>query len=396
MATVKFILRKDKGNSRGDAPIYAQYKHKDAKTLIATGKKIDPKYWDSVQGKVKKHPNALALNGYFTKISNTINKIVIDLQQADLEPTPKRIRDAYEQVLSKNLPKSILNGSVIYLWKDYVNSKRNTLAKQSIKNLSNSINSLENFLKSVRSELITPEKFTLSHLIKWEDFLNANSKPNTVAKRLKDFKHFITFHKALGGRIGLDPDKISYKEKAGPKIYLTEQELEAFSKASVTGQLEVIRDLFSLQCSTGLRISDLKRIDKNIGEDRIIIDMQKTGKVIEIPINTPIRNILAKYNYNLPKVPEQKINKGIKEIYRNLFPDQTIQVRDKGKFETIAKADVLSTHAAIRTFITLSAERGMPITSIAKITGKSMQVLIKHYLSESQKAADSEFTKAWG
>ena len=71
-------------------------------------------------------------------------------------------------------------------------------------------------------------------------------------------------------------------------------------------------------------------------------------------------------------------------------------MRQGNDFETVYKWELISTHDAIRTFITLSAERGMNVSSISKITGKTIPVLLKHYLSQSQKVADLEMEKAWG
>lgn len=109
-----------------------------------------------------------------------------------------------------------------------------------------------------------------------------------------------------------------------------------------------------------------------------------------------MRAILEKYKYQLPQVSEQKINDGIKAIYKMCFPKNSIHVRKGNEFETVFKWELISTHDAIRTFITLSAERGMTVSGISKITGKTIPVLIKHYLSQSQKVADKEMEMAWG
>jgi integrase len=395
MATVKFILRKDKRNSRGEAPIYAQYIHNGSKTHIATGKRLDPKYWNDVQGKVKKHENTVTMNNYLAKLGSNINKVVISLQQTDLEPTPMRVKEAIAQLESNSKPEAILSRSLISLWEEYVNSRNNSLASGTTSNQSRTIKAMKGFLRLTKSELIMPENFTLKHLIKWQDHQNKDSKPNTVAKRLKHFKQFVKYYEELGGKVGISSSQIKYKETLAAKIFLSEEELGAFESAPVQGRLQEIRDLFVLQCYTGLRISDLKRLDKNINGDKILITSQKTKTPTQIPIINPIRKILNKYSNNIPKVSDQELNKGIKEIYLNIFPNQTIQVQENKKFVTVLKGEKISSKVASKTFITLSSERGMNINSIAKITGKSVRVLLKHYLSESQKVADKEFKSAW-
>ena len=98
----------------------------------------------------------------------------------------------------------------------------------------------------------------------------------------------------------------------------------------------------------------------------------------------------------MPTISEQKINDAIKAIYKICFPANTIQIRKGNEFETVEKWRLISTHDAIRTFITLSAERGMTESAISKISGKTVAVISKHYLSQSQKVADKEMEKAWG
>ncbi|MBX2944101.1 MAG: phage integrase SAM-like domain-containing protein [Cyclobacteriaceae bacterium] len=413
MATVKFILRKDKKNTSGTAPISAQYIHLEGKTLFATGKKIEPKYWNKTQGKVKGHEDATSINSYLNSFGRKILKIATALQDQDIEPIPSRVRTAHDEAERAKLPETELTRSILFQWRDHLNSRKNSIKAVTYSNQRNSIEALEGWLKSEKLEGLRPEQFTLRHLTKWQNYLNGKNSGNTVAKRLKHFKAFLRYYQDLGGQTPLKLTQIKYKVTEGVKIYLTEEELEAFKDAPLKGitsfkiqrsgkketiyaNLEQVRDLFVLQCNTGLRISDLKRLDKNIKGNRIAIENKKTGKKVEIPITPAIRAILERYKYNLPQITEQKINDGIKEIYRICFPKNKIQVREGEAFKTVHTWSLFSSHDAIRTFITLSAERGMSVSAISTITGKTIPVLLKHYLSQSQKFAEKEMEKAWG
>lgn len=413
MATVKFIQRADKVNERGEAPIYAQYKHLDGKQLFGTGKKVEPKHWDKIQGKVKNHENAKTYNAYLNTLGNRILKVATELQDQGIEPTYNRVSEAYKKALKDKQPEAELTRSIVSQWRGYLNSRKNTIKPITFSNQRNSLEALEAFLKAEKIETLRPESFTVKHLLRFQDHLNANLASNTVAKRLKHFKSFLKFFQASGGQTALHLSQIKYKETEGIKIYLTEEELETFAAAPVEGissievgrgkkmetvyvNLEHVRDLFVIQCNTGLRISDLKRADKNIVRNKIALKTKKTGSNVEIPINPTVRAILEKYHYRLPQISEQKINNAIKAIYRKCFPNNTIQIREGNKFKTVLKGDLISTHDAIRTFITLSAERGMSVPAISKITSKTIPVITKHYLSQSQKIAEKEMEKAWG
>jgi integrase len=418
MATVKFIIRsKDREKRNEPALIFAQYTHRIGKdyssVLFSTGKKIEPKFWNKDKGRVKTHEKADSLNKFLNQFDSKLINVATDLQNKEIEPIPARVKDAFKEVEKAKLPEADLTRSIISQWRDYLNSRKNSVKALTHSNQRNSLEALESFLQAQKIESLRPESFTIKHLTKFQDYLNEKLASNTVAKRLKHFKAFLKYYQELVGQTGLNLAKIKYKETEGVKIYLTEEELEIFQDAPVKDitsvqvrrggkvetvyvNLEQVRDLFILQCNTGLRISDLKRVDQNIKGNKIVITTKKTGVNIEIPISPTVRAILEKYKYQLPQISEQKINDGIKAIYKICFPKNKIQVRKGNDFETIHKWELISTHDAIRTFITLSAERGMTVSAISKITGKTIPVLLKHYLSQSQKVADLEMEKAWG
>lgn len=418
MATIKFIIKPADRKKRNEpALIYARYTHKIGKdftsVLFSTGKKIEPKYWIKKKGRAKTHEVASNLNKFLSKFEAKLNNTVMDLQNKDIDPIPVRVKEALLESEKAKLPEVELTRSILRQWWDYLNSRQHTVKPQTYSNQRNSIEALETWLRAEGMEGLRPEQFTVKHLTKWQDYLNRKHVGNTVAKRLKHFKSFLKYYQELGGVTGLNLSKIKYKETEGVKIYLTEEELETVAEVDLTGinsiqvkrsgkletvyvSLDAVRNLFVLQCNTGLRISDLLRVDKNIRANKIVITTKKTGVNIEIPITPTVRALLEKYKYELPQIAEQKINDGIKAIYKLCFPNNKIQVRKGNEFINVAKWELISSHDAIRTFITLSAERGMSVAAISKITGKSIPVLLKHYLSQSQKVADKEMEKAWG
>ena len=86
----------------------------------------------------------------------------------------------------------------------------------------------------------------------------------------------------------------------------------------------------------------------------------------------------------------QKYNEGIKKVFKELNEKATMKIRDDDGFKDVPVWRLASSHDAVRTFITLSAERGMPIPSIANLTGKTVPVLLKNYYVRSQRIAERE------
>jgi integrase len=318
------------------------------------------------------------------------------MQDKEITPVANRVKEVFEKEKTKNLPETDLVKSIIFLWNEHLQTRKTSIASRTYQSEHNSLTAFKNFLSTVKKETIMPENFTLKDAHKLESFLRESKAPNTVAKRVKHFKAFLKYYLKLGGQLGFNISDLIYKERPGPKVSLTEEELATLQNYQLSGRKAEVRDLFVLQCNTGLRISDLKRVDKNIEGNKIRLTTQKTGNDIKIPISPTIRQILDRYKNELPQVPDQKVNEGIKLILKDACPESKIQVKDGKSFKTIFKWEVISSHDSIRTFITLSAERGMSVPSIAQITGKSIQVLLKHYLNNSQKSAEVEFEKAWG
>lgn len=65
-----------------------------------------------------------------------------------------------------------------------------------------------------------------------------------------------------------------------------------------------------MQCYTGLRVSDLKRVNLDtISEDRsmIVIRSTKTDKAIVSPILSEAEEILLKYDYQPPFISDQNV-----------------------------------------------------------------------------------------
>lgn len=400
----KFIVKKPyKLNSRKEAVIYLRYWDSENSVLFSTKERItDPaKNWDVKKGQPKKTYPDKELPDSLDAFKAKIKAIERDLTREDKLPSPSLVKSLHEQSEAEKQPEKVITDSLVVQWKAFVKDKtdRKKITDGTARTLYNVIASFERFLKSVNKAGISPDKLSLKEIRDFETYMirKEQYKPNTRARFLKKLKEFLKdYTENLNGELKFNIKQIEYRETHGVKINLTFDELEGLEALELSGRKAQIRDLFVLQCYTGLRISDLKRVDQNIIGDKISLTSQKTRTETSIPITPKIREILERYDYYLPKFADPVINREIKGIFKLASPGSIVQVENGGEFTTVPKWQELTTHDAIRTFVILSAERGMSITSIAKMTGKSIPVLLKHYLSESQKFAETEFEKAWG
>lgn len=162
------------------------------------------------------------------------------------------------------------------------------------------------------------------------------------------------------------------------KVALTFDELSLLEKAdfSYDPRLDKVRDLFLIGCYSGQRFSDYTVFDKSDYQDGMIVKIaEKTEITSYIPVdaNPPLRLLLEKYDWNLPKISNQKFNKYIKEVAEKAGittpVKRTVFKGSSHREEVLPKFQLIGSHTARRTFITLSLQSSLDQKSIMKIAG---------------------------
>ena len=153
---------------------------------------------------------------------------------------------------------------------------------------------------------------------------------------------------------------------------ITESELTKLIETKVPPILEKYKDLFLFQLFTGQRISDVKAFRKeqikgNIWE----FYAEKTSKLTKVPLSgfgAYALVILKKYDYKLPAFTEQHLNKNIKEVCRIAEIDEpfTFQRLQGARVITTTrpKWELITTHTARRSCISLLISKGVPLPNI--------------------------------
>ena len=235
-------------------------------------------------------------------------------------------------------------------------------------------------------------------------------KLNTIGKHIKNVKAAINAL-PLAQRATcefVEPKKCVKLAEEVDNIYLTESELEAIATLPLDTQyLDRVRDQFILLSWTGCRYSDLGKLNKsNIitknGREYFKIEQQKTGARPTIPILHPVRAILEKYDYNVPRpVSNQKFNLFIKQVAKmaGLTDEVTITRTEMaevpGKRKRVKQAakrvtqryekwQCVSAHTARRSFASNMYVRGIPTLAIMAVTGHRTEKAFLSYIKVTQ------------
>jgi len=159
-------------------------------------------------------------------------------------------------------------------------------------------------------------------------------------------------------------------------------------------RLERVRDLFCFCVFTGQRWSDVISFSKDDLQDNTWeFESKKTKELMKIPLKGFIAqslDILEKYNYVLPRISQQNFNIVIKEVGKKAEIKSRVKIRrySGNKLIEISKPKYkfMTSHMGRRTFVTILLQKGVPATTIMKLTGhKDLKTLMK-YENTSQDA----------
>ena len=242
-----------------------------------------------------------------------------------------------------------------------------------------------------------------------------NYSINTIGKCVKELKTILRAAESEGYNVN---SKYKDKKFKGTRvdvdsIYLTREDLAKVMSVDLSkmGQgYSQARDIFMVGVWTAQRVSDYNNLcSENFKQHRVekIIDGQitykefmtidlrqkKTGAKISIPISSGLREILERYNYQLPHLEEQVLNRYIKEICRKAGLDELIEIHStRGGIiqkEYKHKWELVQSHTARRTGATLMYLSGMDFYDIMRITGHTSPTMLKKYIkADSLEVAD--------
>lgn len=240
-------------------------------------------------------------------------------------------------------------------------------------------------------------------------FLTTEKKysKTVIEKNISTIKGFIK--EAKEQKLETSPEaeskKFTFTRDEPIDTYLTETEINLIYNLDLSGdeRLDNTRDLFIIGLWTGLRISDLSRIQHFlINENRIIVaETQKTGSTIEIPIHFQVKRILAKRNNQPPKIiSSQKFNKYVKEVCEKAGITEKILGNIKNpktnrkEKSYYPKWKLISSHTCRRSFATNLYGKQDNATIMA-ITGHKSHAQFMKYIKTTQKEHTEKLAKYW-
>ena len=347
-------------SKEGNTPLYIRLRVEGKLIWVNLQLQVNIKEWNEVSLSEKKLSNFLDRKGYSKKISEiefgikdlrtrhrltkesleTVIKNVVlaevrdqflkdeELEQKLLERKRKDVK-----TFVKNYIDGISNGEIL-------NTKGKKYADNSIK-IWKQFRRL--FLECYKNKSFTWEEITQSLIHQFLNYLDKNGYMGETKNRyIGAYRTIIS----VSEKQKLHNNGIARKWLAAPKvedderrtlIYLTKEELKALYDMPLSGMKERVRDLFLIGCYTAMRYDEFSKIEKGCigftpnGLKVIRIKQGKVNNRVVIPIvGDELETLLKKYDYTVPEVCEQIINRYIKKICKELsgiVPSLSVKMR---------------------------------------------------------------------
>ncbi|UAB80971.1 tyrosine-type recombinase/integrase [Marixanthomonas sp. SCSIO 43207] len=397
-------------NSTKPTLIYlrARIKAENKYLKYSTGEKIEPKNWDKelqfpkkIKGRTTKAIQVNSIINQLSRYGEAFQLICSKIEAEGTELTVNLIKAELDYQFKKftTAPKSFFN-----VFNEFIQEKKD-LGKIT----TGTIGRYEN-IKSVLEDFSIAEKYNLTFNRINNDFYikfvkysrkTLRHKNNTLGRNIGFIKTFMNWAVMKKYHRNLDFKNFEKVSSDTDEVALSFTELEKlYTHKFKTNRLRKVVDVFIFGCSTGMRYSDYSRISKrNIRDGQIFINTTKQKSNLGIPLNKYSKEILEKYDYNLPIISPQKFREYIKEACKVVdFNEDIVKTSFIGNErieEVIPKYKMISTHTARRTFITLSLEKGMRPDIVMSITGHKSYSSFKKYIKLSKKIREEEMNKAW-
>lgn len=406
-----FYLKEPKKDQDSIINLIYYLKEENKNFKYSTGQKIHPEFWDfqnrmpkslrGSQGKSNKHIN--------TVLQNYINYLDTQIRKSEKEKFPLTrayLKDQFDSHF-KNKIKASSFPDIIQVFIDTKNKSKGQSHSWNQK-YANLKAKMELFEKH-RKKKIQFKQIDADFLDEYSGFLREIStypfKPhndNTLHRNINFLFTFLKWSHKKYHDIDLENLKNPVKKYQADDVHLTKEEVAIIETIELPRQsLERVRDLFLIGVYSGQRYSDYSVFERAdvIGE-LIIKRAEKTENESFIPLHPKLKKLLDKYEWKLPVLSEMKFNKHIKTICSMANIDEeikeTVYRGDQKKVNYHKKYDMVSSHTARRTFITLSAESGMPDHIIMKITGIRDPKTLQKYKKTSQRSIIDAMNKYWG
>lgn len=430
---LKLICRTKRVHPEGTCTVFIQYCYTaELKTLLHTGIKIPPAFWNSKQRCISENLPAnigiandlnIELRRQF-RIAEDLVTYAIKKELPNKGEFVKKsfspdlnistTEDLIKEVARKEEEEELSKLSIYYQFDEYIKSKKRKVSPATLtvyKNVKAHLKAFETY----RGKKITFESFDFSFYEDFVDYLTFEHvhirlktpiigvKLNTIGKTIKHLRGFLKdrIKRKNIGPIDLTDFKIP--EEESDAIYLTHEEIAVIYQTDLSDYPELVeyRDLFVLACLTGLRFSDFSSLrPEDLQKGMLHKKQEKSDHWVIIPLRDEAKLIFTRqFKDRIPALTNPQFNKHIKTIGKLAGINLPITFSYKKGNQQIKitkpKYEWITSHTARRSFCTNEFLAGTPVELIMKISGHKRTKDFYKYIRITPEEAANKIKELW-
>jgi site-specific recombinase XerD len=366
--SIYLYLRKSRPDIEGRLPIYIRIKLNYAIMEYPTGQTISAGHWDARKQKATKAKDANNINGVLTNIKADINQAISNLQISRTEVTLDNLRKLLkgEAVTEQH--------TLIKVSQEHNDNFQKQIGKKysagSYKNYKTTLKYLIDFVPEYSGKKDIPLKAVNYKFCEaYFTYLTTKKKchVNGANKQIQRLKKIINYSIQLGYIQSSPMANYTIEFMPVHRVPLTMEEIKKLAALDLNRQvLKDVRDVFLMQCYTGLSYGDIKQLTANHiqagdnGKNWIRMKRQKTSVSFAVPLLPMAMSVLGRYlaistpeSPLMPVISNQKMNNNLKLLQ-----------------ELAGISKNLTTHLARHSFATtITLSNGVPIETVSKMLG---------------------------
>ena len=374
--TFTFILSHPNNES---SSVLVAIRHKGKRITVSTGVTDRSSAWDADAQRFRRTPTSEISNVKLGRWREKLLKVQLDAALEDNSDI-YGIRNRLALLMDKNATEKFdRRAEILPYYAKWASC--DTTRRKATRQMYYHYKTLDSYLRERMMEHATFRDMTYAFVEDYiEHLAQKGLKANTRGIHIKSLKTVMSdaFMKAIHDNGDFKKYRIEREEVDA--VYLTTEEIGRIADLQLCGGIERSRDLFLIQCCTGLRYSDAVRVKAEDVRDGVLRKItQKTGAAVAVPASPTLMRVLEKWG-GAPQISQQNLNSNLKTICRDAGIRDKVAVREDGREVMYEKCELVSSHTGRRSAATNMYLAGIPVPAIMKITGHKSEASFFRYL----------------
>ena len=392
MGSIKLLLREDQQRADGTAPIYLRIIQQRRTRFVATGLRVEPRFWDARRQQVRRsHPLAAVMNRKLQNLKLQAEAALIETGTADA---------------AKRLLKGAGGRPLLELGQQHARALLEEGRYWAHVQQKTMLAKLEAFRTDARLQDLSP-----GFVEEFRRFLEVKvgNAPATVRKALQAL-HRLARHCIRQGLIEHDPflqvtmpsEPVPYRRR------LSLEEIEALARVDLPpppSPLARARDAFLLSLyGAGVRFGDVCRLTTECvrtveGRPWLHYRMAKTGKHVEVPLPDRALEIIARWEgpwrpLIFPFLRPGDTGDPVRERRRiaSMNASTNEALKKLAAMAGLERPEELSMHVARHTFADL-ARRAGSLYVVSRLLGHANLKVTERYLAGFDREAAADLSR---